>query len=227
MPKACLKGSPQLVYPWNLHVSPSMSSGPRSVATQVWPGQKPMLGTALRLGLEEAPSRHGNHRVSHAPSLTLTLPLTLHRLQSVMYLDSDCGQPEFTTPGLVSLTRVDRPVLGPPCTHSRAPVASHYLVRCLHPCLRGKALQNQQISSNDKEHGCNQLLAAQPCTEQQNEGLVSGVCFQHATRHQLTLCSPRPVPPALPTGRHIGAVRPGAVLRVSTGAGALVLAARR
>ena len=49
--------------------------------------------------------------------------------QEVMYLDTDCGQAEFTPPGLISLVRLRRhPVIGPPFTHMRQPEASHFLV---------------------------------------------------------------------------------------------------
>jgi hypothetical protein len=49
--------------------------------------------------------------------------------QVVMYLDTDCGQPEFTPPGQVAMVRVTGPVVGPPCVHMQLPVASHFLVR--------------------------------------------------------------------------------------------------
>ncbi|GAX82229.1 hypothetical protein CEUSTIGMA_g9657.t1 [Chlamydomonas eustigma] len=50
----------------------------------------------------------------------------LNICKEVMYLDTDCGQPEFSPPGLVSLVRVKAPVLGPPYTHQQAPYAAHY-----------------------------------------------------------------------------------------------------
>lgn len=68
------------------------------------------------------------------------------RFEHVAYLDTDLGQPEFTPPGLVSLSVLDRPVLGqfsltdvmmhlangrdatgPSFTHLSLPVASHFL----------------------------------------------------------------------------------------------------
>lgn len=42
-------------------------------------------------------------------------------------LPADCGQPEFTAPGLVSLTLVTAPVLGPPHMHPRRPAASFFI----------------------------------------------------------------------------------------------------
>lgn len=43
------------------------------------------------------------------------------------YLDTDCGQPEFTRPGLVSLTRVDAPVFGLPLLRQRSPCRAHFI----------------------------------------------------------------------------------------------------
>lgn len=40
---------------------------------------------------------------------------------------ADCGQSEFTPPGLVSLTLLTRPVFGPPHMHHRQPVLSYFL----------------------------------------------------------------------------------------------------
>ena len=45
----------------------------------------------------------------------------------VAYLDTDCGQPEFTAPGLVSLHMLDGPALGPPHVHQRQPLACHFV----------------------------------------------------------------------------------------------------
>lgn len=52
--------------------------------------------------------------------LTNTLLSTSYR--QVAYLDLDPGQPEFTPPGLISLSLVDHPILGPPYTHPAGPV---------------------------------------------------------------------------------------------------------
>lgn len=51
--------------------------------------------------------------------------------QAVMFLDTDLGQPELTPPGLVSITRLTAPLLGPPCTHMRTPDAAYYVVNMM------------------------------------------------------------------------------------------------
>lgn len=38
-------------------------------------------------------------------------------LQTIAVLDCDIGQPEFTPPGMISLTLVNQPIFGPPFTH--------------------------------------------------------------------------------------------------------------
>jgi polynucleotide 5'-kinase involved in rRNA processing len=43
------------------------------------------------------------------------------RQRQVAFLDCDVGQPEFTPQGLVSLSLLSEPILGPPCSHSRIP----------------------------------------------------------------------------------------------------------
>jgi len=43
----------------------------------------------------------------------------------VYFLDADVGQPEFTPAGVVSISRVTAPQLGPPATH----LASEWEVR--------------------------------------------------------------------------------------------------
>lgn len=45
----------------------------------------------------------------------------------VAYLDTDCGQPEVTPPGMVSVTLLTQPLLGAPYTHLRQPHFSHYM----------------------------------------------------------------------------------------------------
>jgi polynucleotide 5'-hydroxyl-kinase GRC3/NOL9 len=41
----------------------------------------------------------------------------LQRYKRVAYLDTDVGQPEFTAPGFLSLTIVDKSILGNPHTY--------------------------------------------------------------------------------------------------------------
>ena len=45
----------------------------------------------------------------------------------VAYLEGDCGQPEFTPPGSVSLVFVDSVVVGPPFMHPRRPVRACFV----------------------------------------------------------------------------------------------------
>lgn len=61
---------------------------------------------------------------SYARSLVNRL-LSIH--STVAYLDTDCGQPEFTPPGLVSLHFLQQPVLGAPHLHQRLPYAAHFM----------------------------------------------------------------------------------------------------
>ena len=50
--------------------------------------------------------------------------LLFHRsLKKVFFLECDVGQTEFTPPGIISLSRVDKPLLGPPFSHQRDPIA--------------------------------------------------------------------------------------------------------
>lgn len=51
----------------------------------------------------------------------------LNTCSSVAYLDSDCGQPECTPPGLVSLLHITTPLFGPPHMHLRRPVSSYFI----------------------------------------------------------------------------------------------------
>ncbi|BDA42877.1 Polynucleotide 5'-hydroxyl-kinase NOL9 [Coccomyxa sp. Obi] len=51
----------------------------------------------------------------------------LNHVQRVAWLDADCGQPEFTVPGLVSLTYVDCPIYGLPHMHQRAPAQARFV----------------------------------------------------------------------------------------------------
>lgn len=44
--------------------------------------------------------------------------------KTVFFLECDAGQTEFTPPGIISLSRVDKPILGPPFTHQKDPIAS-------------------------------------------------------------------------------------------------------
>ncbi|KAJ3767747.1 hypothetical protein FB446DRAFT_313909 [Lentinula raphanica] len=51
----------------------------------------------------------------------------LSRHHQVAYLDLDPGQSEFTPGGLLALSLISRPILGPPFTHPTIPARSHFL----------------------------------------------------------------------------------------------------
>lgn len=46
----------------------------------------------------------------------------------VAFLDTDCGQPELTPPGMVSLHALCEPRAGPSHAHPRVPLHAHFLV---------------------------------------------------------------------------------------------------
>ncbi|ORY54149.1 hypothetical protein BCR35DRAFT_296765 [Leucosporidium creatinivorum] len=69
----------------------------------------------------------GPKRVGKSTFTKLLLNRLLYRYETVAYLDTDLGQPEFTTPGFVSLNVVREPVLGPSFTHLSLPISSHFL----------------------------------------------------------------------------------------------------
>ncbi|KAJ3861270.1 hypothetical protein EV359DRAFT_47562 [Lentinula novae-zelandiae] len=51
----------------------------------------------------------------------------LSQHNTLAYLDLDPGQSEFTPAGLIALTLVSDPVLGPPWTHPSVPVRAHFI----------------------------------------------------------------------------------------------------
>lgn len=59
------------------------------------------------------------------------LQFLLNKILSVYpcayYLDTDPGQPEFTPPGVVSLTKVTKPVFGPPFCHQLKPIKMMFI----------------------------------------------------------------------------------------------------
>ncbi|CAL5222401.1 g4760 [Coccomyxa viridis] len=57
----------------------------------------------------------------------LLLNSLLNACNQVAWLETDCGQPEFTVPGLVSLTYIKQPVFGLPHMHPGLPARSHYI----------------------------------------------------------------------------------------------------
>ncbi|GAA6043836.1 hypothetical protein JCM8097_007226 [Rhodosporidiobolus ruineniae] len=73
------------------------------------------------VALVEGPKRVGKSTMAR----TLVNAL-LDRYESVAYLDTDLGQPEFTPPGFVSLHILRRPLFGPSFTHLALPLSSQY-----------------------------------------------------------------------------------------------------
>ncbi|PRW58709.1 polynucleotide 5 -hydroxyl-kinase NOL9 [Chlorella sorokiniana] len=69
----------------------------------------------------------GAKKVGKSTFARFLLNSLLARHGCVAYLDTDCGQPEFTAPGLVSLNLVTAPVLGPPHMHLRRPAAAFFV----------------------------------------------------------------------------------------------------
>ncbi|KAK4703113.1 polynucleotide 5'-hydroxyl-kinase GRC3/NOL9, partial [Phenoliferia sp. Uapishka_3] len=69
----------------------------------------------------------GPKHVGKSTFAKLAVNRLLSRYERVAYLDTDLGQPEFTTSGLVSLNVVESPILGPSFTHPSIPVSAHFL----------------------------------------------------------------------------------------------------
>ena len=55
------------------------------------------------------------------------LLLTSEQFESVIWLDVDIGQPEFTLPGCVSVLELTEPVFGPSFCHMRKPAISYFV----------------------------------------------------------------------------------------------------
>ncbi|GAA6063209.1 hypothetical protein JCM10212_006842 [Sporobolomyces blumeae] len=97
--------------PWSSAISTLVPSGEES---SVDPGRTTVMV-------------EGSKRVGKSTFSKMLLNKLLDRYEAVAYLDTDLGQPEFTTSGFVSLTVLRRPVFGPAFTHLTIPVAAHYL----------------------------------------------------------------------------------------------------
>lgn len=69
----------------------------------------------------------GAKKVGKSSLTRLLTNVLLNDHPCVAYLDSDCGQPEFTPPGLVSLSYITTPVLGTPSSHQRQPEVSYFI----------------------------------------------------------------------------------------------------
>ncbi|GAA5871170.1 hypothetical protein JCM8547_001476 [Rhodosporidiobolus lusitaniae] len=69
----------------------------------------------------------GPKRVGKSTLARTLVNALLDRYESVAYLNTDLGQPEFTAPGFLSIHILRRPVFGPSFTHLALPLSSHYL----------------------------------------------------------------------------------------------------
>lgn len=69
----------------------------------------------------------GRQNSGKSSLLRLFVNSFLNLCREVLYLDCDPGQCEFTPPATVSLTRVTRPLMGPPFTHVRTPEKAYFL----------------------------------------------------------------------------------------------------
>eukprot|EP00887_Chlorella_sp_A99_P005329 scaffold1.g5329.t1 len=69
----------------------------------------------------------GAKKVGKSTFARLLTNMLLNHHPAVAFLDTDCGQPEFTPPGLVSLSIVRQPVVGPPHMHLGAPALTHFV----------------------------------------------------------------------------------------------------
>lgn len=91
------------------------------------------LARDLTLGPEEgnpAPRRVvvcGRQNTGKSSLLRVIANTFLNVCPEVLYLDCDPGQCEFTPPATVSLTKVTKPLLGPPFTHIQTPLKSFFL----------------------------------------------------------------------------------------------------
>lgn len=63
----------------------------------------------------------GGKNVGKSTLLRYMVNKLLNKIEKVAYIDLDVGQPEFTISGCVSVTLVDKPLLGPNYTHLRTP----------------------------------------------------------------------------------------------------------
>ncbi|XP_054722466.1 polynucleotide 5'-hydroxyl-kinase NOL9-like, partial [Uloborus diversus] len=64
----------------------------------------------------------GNSHTGKSTVARFIINRLLEMFSHVFYLDADPGQPEFTPPGVVSLSKVDKCMIGPPFSHLRKPM---------------------------------------------------------------------------------------------------------
>ncbi|GAA5895521.1 hypothetical protein JCM6882_006276 [Rhodosporidiobolus microsporus] len=93
-----------------------------ALSAAVPPLQEGAHDTGRFVALVEGPKRVGKSTMAR----TLVNAL-LDRYESVAYLDTDLGQPEFTAPGFLSLHVLRRPLFGPSFTHLALPLSAQYL----------------------------------------------------------------------------------------------------
>ncbi|KAK9813030.1 hypothetical protein WJX72_007830 [[Myrmecia] bisecta] len=68
----------------------------------------------------------GSKGVGKSTCARLLVNTLLNCYPRVAYLDTDCGQAEFTVPGMLSLCLLDTPIFGPPHLHMRQPAYAHF-----------------------------------------------------------------------------------------------------
>lgn len=69
----------------------------------------------------------GSKRTGKSSFARLLANSLLNHYPAVAFLDTDCGQPEFGAPGLVSLTTLRSPITGPPHMHPVPPDRAHFI----------------------------------------------------------------------------------------------------
>lgn len=137
--------------PFSLHRLPGNQQGPQSTPSAPAPapaGPRPMVippdweQALIKVVSAAEASICSEHGPSPPPTIVLAGPkgagksslarLLVNRLLNnhpvVAYLDTDCGQPELTPPGMMSVTLLTQPLLGPPSTHLRPASYAHYMV---------------------------------------------------------------------------------------------------
>lgn len=95
--------------------------------SQPWLQAAEDVVSAVRQGGCPAVAVVGSKGVGKSTLSRLLVNSLLEATPVVAYLDTDCGQSEFTVPGLVSLTLLDKPVFGPPHLHMQQPTRSHFI----------------------------------------------------------------------------------------------------
>ncbi|GAB4817782.1 hypothetical protein N2152v2_004828 [Parachlorella kessleri] len=146
----------------------------------------------------------------------------LNHHPTVAFMDTDCGQAEFTPPGLVSLSMLTQPVLGPPHMHLHRPAISYFVgdlspesdplryLRCIREMYRGyqhaasataAAAVQQQLTTHDVTSTPQAATGQLPPLVVNTHGWVKGLGLDvliellqslHPVSHFVQLCSPNP-----------------------------------